>query len=111
MKKLFKNYDFEFDSNEKKLLTTFCKQSLRQVEGDNRYFAEAKAFHSILDKIHSGEESVRLTKDERNKLEVLLKQNIKYLKEKSAKSWFIKKWLFKSLYVQYESLVNNHFAD
>jgi hypothetical protein len=111
MKPLFKNYDFEFSSNEKKLLVTFCKQSLKQIEGDNRFFAETKAFNSMLGKLQSGEESLRLTKDEKNKLEVLLKQNIKYLKEQAAKSWFLKKWMFKSLYTQYENLVENHFKE
>lgn len=111
MKQLFKNYDYEFNTNEKKVLVTFCKQSLKQIEGDNRFFAEIKTFQSLLGKFQSGEQSIRLTKDEKNKLEILLKQNIKYLREQAAKSWFLKKWMFKSLYTQYENIVANHFKD
>ncbi len=44
MKKLFTNYNFEFDKNEKKLLTTFCKQTLNQVEGDDKFFGESRSF-------------------------------------------------------------------
>jgi len=111
MKKLFKNYDYEFNKNEKKLLITFCKQSLKQVEGDNRFFSEVKAFNSIISKLQGTEESIRLTKDEKNKIEILLAQNIKFLKDKAKKSWFLKKWMYKSLYTQYENLVENHFKD
>ena len=50
MKKLFTNYNFEFDKNEKKLLTNFCKQALKQVSGDSRFFAEEKVFNSIIEK-------------------------------------------------------------
>jgi hypothetical protein len=111
MKKLFKNYDYEFNNNEKKLLTTFCKQSLKQIEGDNRFFAEVKALSSVISKLQSGEEIIRFTKDEQNKLEVLLKQNTKFLKEQAKKSWFLKKWMYKSLYTQYDNLIENHFKD
>ena len=31
MKKLFTNYNFEFEKNEKKLLTNFCKQAVKQL--------------------------------------------------------------------------------
>jgi hypothetical protein len=111
MKKLFKNYDFEFDRNEKKLLTTFCKQSLKQIENDSRFFGEVKAFNSIIEKVNGTEESIRFTKDEKNKLELLLKQNTKFLKEKAQKSWFLKKWMYKSLYIQYDSLIEKHFKE
>lgn len=111
MKPLFKNYDYDFNNNEKKVLITFCKQSIKQIEGDSRLFAELNTFKSLLGKLQSGEPSIRLTKDEKNKLEVLLKQNIKYLKEQAAKSWFLKRWMFKSLYTQYENIVANHFKE
>ena len=111
MKKLFKNYDFEFDKNEKKLLLTFCKQSLKQIGGDSRFFNETKAFNSIIAKLQGTEESIRFTKDEKNKIEVLLVQNVKYLKEQAKKSWFLKRWMYKSLYSQYEKLVENHFKE
>ena len=108
-KKLFQNYNFEFDKNEKKLLTSFCKQSLKQLDGNNQYFAEAKAFNSILNKLESGDDVVKLTKDEKRKLSFQLKQNIDYIKKEMDKSWFIKKWFMKSLYNQYTNLFENHF--
>jgi len=78
MKKLFTNYNFEFDKNERKLLTTFCKQTLKQVDGDNRYYAEARAFNSIIEKLNNDSETVRLTKDERTRLKHQLEQNVKF---------------------------------
>jgi S-adenosylmethionine:tRNA-ribosyltransferase-isomerase (queuine synthetase) len=111
MKKLFTNYNFDFSSNEIKLLTTFCKQTLKQTEGDNKYFAESKAFASILNKLQTSEEIVKLTKDEKTRLVHQLKQNTDFLESKMKKSWFFKKWLYKSLYNQYQGIIDNHFKD
>jgi hypothetical protein len=111
MKKLFTNYNFEFDKNEKKLLSTFCRQTLKQIDSDNRFFGETRAFNSIIDKLNSGTDNIKLTKDERTKLVYQLKQNVEFLEKKMNKSWFLKKWLYKSLYSQYESLLRNHFGD
>ena len=61
MKKLFTNYNFEFEKNETRLVSTFLKQTLKQIEGDSKFFAESKAFSSILDKINSGDSPVKLT--------------------------------------------------
>ncbi|GIK61292.1 MAG: hypothetical protein HND39_09745 [Ignavibacteriota bacterium] len=109
MKKLFTNYNFEFNKNEKKLLSSFCKQALKQMGSDNQYFGEVKAFNSVLDKLNSNEESVKLTKDEKIRLTNNIKQNIEYLKKEMNKSWFFKKWLMKSLYKQYSDIFENHF--
>ena len=109
MKKLFTNYNFEFDKNERKLLTTFSKQVLKQISGDERYFAETRAFNSILDKLSSSSDSVKLTKDERTRLLNQLNENVKFLKKESASSWFIKKWIYKSMLKQYEGILENHF--
>ncbi|GBD88699.1 hypothetical protein BMS3Abin03_02640 [bacterium BMS3Abin03] len=109
MKKLFQNYNFEFSKNEKKLISSFCKQSLKQMEDDRQYFAEVKAFNSILKKIDSGDEVIKLTKDEKRKLTFQIKQNVEYIKKQMTKSWFIKKWLMKSLYNQYKNLFETHF--
>lgn len=109
MKKLFTNYNFEFDKNEKKLLTTFSKQVLKQVDGDNRYFAETKAFNSIIEKLSAGSETVKLTKDERTRLLNQLNENVKFLQKETASSWFIKKWMYKSMLKQYEGILENHF--
>jgi hypothetical protein len=109
MKKLFTNYNFEFDKNEKKLLTTFSKQTLKQVEGDNRYFAEERALKSIIEKLSADSDTIKLTRDERTRLKHQLEQNVKFLKEKTAKAWFIKKWLYRSMLTQYNSILDRHF--
>jgi hypothetical protein len=109
MKKLFTNYNFEFDKNERKLISTFCKQALKQLGNDNEHFGEIKAFNSIIEKINTGTETVKLTKDEKIRLANNLKQNIEYIEKQMNKSWFIKKWLMKSLYNQYSNLYQNHF--
>ncbi|HKB86834.1 MAG TPA: hypothetical protein VKD08_11725 [Ignavibacteriaceae bacterium] len=109
MKKLFTNYNFEFDKNEKKLLTTFSKQVLKQISEDNKYFAETRAFNSILEKLTTPSESVKLTKDERTRLLNQLNENVKFLNKESANSWFIKKWIYKSMIKQYQGILENHF--
>ncbi len=109
MKKLFQNYKYEFTKNEKKLLNSFCKQSLKQMEGNNQYFAETKAFNSILTKINSGDETIKLTKDEKTRLTFQIKQNVDHIQKQLNKSWFIKKWMMSSLYNQYNDLLNTHF--
>lgn len=109
MKKLFQNYNYEFTKNEKKLISSFCKQSLKQMEGDKQYFAESKAFNSVLNKLEQNTEIIKLTKDEKTRLTFQLKQNIGHIKKQMNKSWFIKKWLMKSLYNQYSSLMGTHF--
>lgn len=111
MKKLFANYNFEFEKNERKLLTTFCKQALKQVSGDEKFFAEEKAFSSIISKLSQPEDVVKLTKYEKGRLTFQLKQNTDYLKKKMQKSWFLKKWLYKSLFNQYNNLLEKHFKD
>lgn len=111
MKKLFANYNFEFDKNEKKLLTTFCKQTLKQIEGDSKFFAESRAFNSIVDKITNSSEVVKLTKDESTRLQHQLSENLKYMKKEFSKSGFIKKFLYKSMIKQYESIINKHFSN
>ena len=65
MKKLFTNYNFEFNKNEKKLISSFCKQALKQMGSDKQYFAETKAFNSILEKLNENSATVKLTKDEK----------------------------------------------
>lgn len=109
MKQLFTNYNFEFDKNEKKLLTTFSKQVLKQISGDNKFFAETRAFNSILEKLSASTDSIKLTKDERTRLLNQLNENVKFLKKESTGSWFIKKWIYKSLLRQYEGILENHF--
>ncbi|MGE5499008.1 MAG: hypothetical protein ACM3Q2_13085 [Syntrophothermus sp.] len=109
MKPLFKNYIFEFDKNEKKLLVNFCKQVTRQMEGDNRFTVDVKAFNSIIEKLNAPAENVKLTKDEYTRLTLQLKENIKFLKAKSEKSWFLMRWLHRSIYTQYNNILTTHF--
>lgn len=108
-KKLFQNYNFNFDKNEKKLITSFCKQALKQMEGNNQYFGEVKAFNSVLEKIGSATETVKLTKDEKTRLAFQLEQNIDSIEKQMKVSFFIKRWLMRSLLNQYTSLYNQHF--
>lgn len=109
MKKLFTNYNLELNKNEKKLLLTFCRQSLKQIEGDSKYFGETKAFNSIISKLSTDDDVVKLTRDEKTRLQFQLKQNIDFMKKEIKKSWFLKRWLYKSLQKQYDSLLANHF--
>ncbi len=109
MKPLFKNYNFEFNSTEKKLLSTLTKQILKQIEGDNRYAGEVRIYQSISEKLSSQQEVIKLTKEESKRLETQLSENLKQYKEAIKKSWFFKKWMYKSLIGQYEGLLNDHF--
>ncbi|MCH7963173.1 MAG: hypothetical protein IH852_04460 [Bacteroidetes bacterium] len=109
MKKFFQNYNYDFTKNEKKLLSSFCKQSLKQMEGERQYFAETKAFNSILNKLETDNETIKFTKDEKTRLTFQLKQNVDYIKKQMNKSWFIKKWMMKSLHKQYSNILDSHF--
>ena len=110
-KKLFKNYTFEFDKNERKVLSTFCKQALSQMAGDDRFFREVRVFNSLLDKLNSGDDEIKLTKEEATKLSMQLRENLKHIEKEMNNSWFIKKWLMRSVYKQYQSIIANHFSD
>ncbi|MGB9664258.1 MAG: hypothetical protein ACPL25_04970 [Ignavibacteria bacterium] len=109
MKQLFRNYNFNFDSSEKKILSTMVKQILRQIEGDNRYITEIRIYQSLNEKLASSQSSIKLTKEEVKRLELQLKENAKMLKEKVNKSIFFLRWLYKPLLKQYESILNRHF--
>ncbi|MBU0559452.1 MAG: hypothetical protein KKD86_10995 [Bacteroidetes bacterium] len=110
-KKLFKNYSFEFDKNEAKIITTFCKQAINQMSSDERFYTDKKAFASIVDKINADPADVKLTKDEKTRLVLQLKNNIKHINSRIQKSWFIKKWLYRSMLKQYNSIIENHFEE
>lgn len=110
-KKLFKNYSYSFDSNETKILTTFCKQVLKQLSSDEKYYREIKVFQSILEKLQEGNEETKLTKDESTRLSLNLKENVKNIEKQVDKSWFVKKWLLKSMLKQYKSILLTHFSD
>jgi hypothetical protein len=109
MKKLFTNYNLDLDKNEKKLLTTFVKQSLKQTEADEKFFQESRAFRSVLEKLNNSEDQVKLTKDERTRLKYQMEQNVKHLEKQSDKGWFFKKWLYRSMLNQYRNILDKHF--
>jgi hypothetical protein len=109
-KPLFKNYSFEFDKNEKKILRNFARQALRQIEGDPKLASELRTFNSLSEKL-AADGTVKLTKEEKIKLALQLRENIKYLQTSSKKGFFIKRWLFKSMYKQYNNLYLKYFED
>jgi len=105
-KKLFKNYTYNFDNNEKKVLITFCKQALKQMYGNKDMAKQAAIFDSILTKLESGSEEIKLTKNESNVLSASLRENAKFLKNKVESSSFFTKWF----YINNLSLsINNYF--
>ena len=110
-KKLFKNYNFTFDKNERKVLITFCKQVLKQLYGNPDHAKQAAIFDSILKKLESGDEEIKLTKNETYVLSTSIKENVKFLGEKLKNSSFITKWFYKSVYKQYVNLLEKHFED
>jgi hypothetical protein len=109
MKQLFRNYNFDFDSSEKKLLSTMVKQIIRQIEGDNRYITEIRIYQSLNEKLSASQSPIKLTKEEVKRLELQLKENAKLLREKINKSVFFLRWLYKPLLKQYESILKRHF--
>ena len=110
-KQLFKNYSFEFDKNETKLISNFCKQAIQQMETDDRFQRDVLAFKSIREKINSDIETIKLTKDEKTRLVLQLKNNRDNLETKVKKSNFFIRWLYKSMYNQYNNLLINHFSN
>ncbi len=107
----FKSYTYTFDKNEKKLLTSFCNQAVKEMSSDSRFAQEISIFNSILDKLASADSEVKFTKKEAVSLKFQLKENTKQLKARLDKSSFIKKWFYKSIYSQYQNLLDNHFED
>lgn len=110
-KKLFKNYDFEFDKNEAKIISSFCKQASNQMMGDQRFSGDVKAFNSIIEKVKNDHRNVKMSKDEKTRLVRQLKENVKYIEKEMDRTNFIKRWLMKSMYNQYTSLLTNHFDE
>ena len=105
-RKLFQNYEYEFDKNEVKVLSSFAKQAIKQMETDDRLVREVKTFNSIVEKLNSGEEKVKFTKDEKTKLGFQLSENIKHLQKKVDNAWFITKWFYKNMLNQYKHILS-----
>lgn len=110
-KPLFKNYNYSFDKNEAKILINFCNQALKLVQGDPKYALDVKAFNSMIEKLSTDPSNVKLTKEEKAKLVLLLKENVKQYDVQIKKSWFFKRWLLKTMLIQYNNIINKHFSD
>ncbi|NOX17735.1 MAG: hypothetical protein GXO87_05570 [Chlorobi bacterium] len=110
-KKLFKNYTFTFDKNEKKIITNFCTKAISQMQSDEKFARDVRAFESIIEKLNEGTEEVKFTKDEKIRLVHQLKENTKFIKQKMDKSFILIRWLYKTMYNQYNNLLTKHFSD
>lgn len=105
-RKLFQNYEFELDNNQKKIITSFSKQAIKQMEGDNRFTKEVNTFNSIISKVNDGSDRVKFTKEEKTKLTFQLRENLKHLQKKVDDSWFLTRWFYKNMLGQYSNIVN-----
>lgn len=105
-KKLFQNYEYEFDKNETKILSSFAKQAYKQMETDDRLVREVKTFGSIIQKLESGETKIKFTKEEKTKLNFQLNENVKHLQTKVDNAWFLTKWFYKNMLNQYNSILS-----
>jgi hypothetical protein len=103
-KKLFQNYEFEFDNNEIKLLSSFSKQAVKQMETDDRLVRETRIFNSIIQKLNSADSKIKFTKEEKTKLTFQLNENIKHIQKKVDDSWFLTRWFYKNMLNQYKNL-------
>jgi hypothetical protein len=104
-KKLFQNYEFEFDKNESKIISSFAKQAMKQMETDDRLVKEVRIFNSVISKLNSNPDKVKLTKEEKTKLIFQLNENVKHLQSKVDKAWFFTKWFYKNMLNQYQSVI------
>jgi bisphosphoglycerate-dependent phosphoglycerate mutase len=111
MAKGFRNYNFEFDKNERRYLQALCKQLIKQVGGDQQYYHIERAFTSVQAKLNTPDETVKLTKDEFQKIQEQLSANVRHFKKKIEKASFLTKWYYKMMLGQFESMYNNHFKD
>ena len=104
-KKLFKNYEFELDKNEVKILSSFTKQAIKQMETDERMVREVRTFNSILGKLEKSDSKIKFTKEEKTKLAFQLGENVKHLQKRVDSAWFLTRWFYKNMLNQYESIL------
>lgn len=109
MKKLFQNYNFEFDKNDKKFLNVLIKQILKQLNNSTEHQQMRRIFEGISEKINGPDDVVKLTKNEKAILKEQLENNLALYKKESKKSWFFKRWLYKSMITQYSNMLGTHF--
>ncbi|MCX7875993.1 MAG: hypothetical protein N2321_07495 [Melioribacteraceae bacterium] len=107
----FKNYTYTFDKNEKKILLNFCDTLLKQMQTDEKFFQDVRAFTSITEKLRSNQYEIKLTKEERTKLVFRIKENLENMKKQASKGFFIRRWFYKQAYNQFKNIFEKHFAD
>ena len=81
------------------------------MNADDKFFQEVNSFQSIVTKLSADTEEVKLSKQEKTRLVLQLEENAKFLKQKMSKSWFVKKWLYNTMYKQYNNILSQHFND
>lgn len=104
-KKLFQNYEYEFDKNENKILSSFAKQAVKQMETDDRLVREVNLFNSIISKLNSNQTKIKFTKEEKTRLMFQLTENVKHLQNKVDNAWFLTRWFYKNMLNQYNSIL------
>lgn len=104
-RKLFQKYEYEFDKNERKILSSFSKQVIKQMESDDKFARELRVFHSVQGKLEESQEKIKFTKEEKTKLSLQLSENVKYLEKKVEKSWWLMKWFYKNMLNQYQGIL------
>ena len=104
-KKLFQNYEYEFDKNELKVLSSFSKQAAKQMDSDDRLVRETRVFNSIVSKLDEYVDKVKFTKEEKTILTFQLSENIKHLQKKADSAWFLTKWFYKNMLNQYKNIL------
>jgi DNA-binding MltR family transcriptional regulator len=84
---------------------------MKQMTADEKFFADIKSFTSIIDKLNDPNDEIKFTKDEKTKLTFRLKENVDHMRKQVKKGFFIKRWFYKSILNQYNSILENHFKD
>ncbi len=81
------------------------------MQADSQFSADIKALSSIMDKISENPDDVRMTKDEKTRLTRHMRTNRDHIEKEISKSWFIKRWMMKSVLQQYNNILLTHFSD
>lgn len=111
MKKGFRNYNLELDKNERRIISSFCKQTLRQISGNSKFAPIERLFEGINEKVTSGEDVIKFTKEEYVRLEESLRETIRQITKSLDKSWFLKRWISKMAMSQYQSILDKYFKE
>ncbi|MBN8545636.1 MAG: hypothetical protein J0L60_05805 [Ignavibacteria bacterium] len=112
MKIALRNYTLDIEKSDKKVLTQFVKQAVKQTSGSQEVgmVKQNRIFSTILDKINESD-SVKFTKDEYFTLKNMVVANHNHLKKQISKAGFFKKFFFSSLEKQYGKLLTKYFQE